>query len=62
VLRFLEKLLIPRRDPSCDDCDLLFTAACEDCERAHTLLKALEDPMASLELRRWMDGPLGTST
>lgn len=40
------------------DCDLVLTGECAKCERAHSMLKGGDDPMASDDLARWMRGGL----
>jgi hypothetical protein len=46
-------------DQNCVDCDRILSSECVSCERRHPMLKALEDPMASKTLMRWMEGSLG---
>jgi hypothetical protein len=40
------------------DCGHLFSRECVNCERAHSILKAGNDPLASKELARWIEGGL----
>lgn len=54
-------IILHHRSPpvfQCLCCELLLSDQCADCERAHSILKTGDDPIASSELARWIGGEL----